>query len=63
MTSSTTVARTIGANLIDSMSVVGGVLVGTTAGRIAYARMAAGLAAAVITDTVMTSPATHRLAA
>ncbi|MFM9681666.1 hypothetical protein [Streptomyces brasiliscabiei] len=68
MTSSTTtVARTIGANLIDSMSVIGGVVVGTTVGRLAHARttdrkgpasrlaagVAAGLAAAVITDSLL----------
>ncbi|WP_331736876.1 hypothetical protein OG426_55560 (plasmid) [Streptomyces canus] len=72
MTSSTTtVARTIGANLINSMSVIGGVVVGTTVGRLAHARttdrngpasrlaagVAAGLAAAVITDSLL-NPAT-----
>ncbi|MFM9812795.1 hypothetical protein ACKI16_30305 [Streptomyces scabiei] len=68
MTSSTTtVARTIGANLLDSMSVIGGVVVGTAVGRIAHASttdrngpasrlaagVAAGLAAAVITDSLL----------
>lgn len=65
--STTTVARTIGANLIDSMSVVGGVVVGATVGRLAHARttdrhgsasrlaagVAAGLAAAIVTDSVL----------
>lgn len=31
-------ARVIGANLIDSMTVIGGVVAGTVAGRFAYAR-------------------------
>lgn len=62
-----TVARTICANLIDSMSMIGGVVVGTTVGRLAHARttdqngpasrlaagVAAGLAAAVITDSLL----------
>ncbi|WP_331732436.1 hypothetical protein [Streptomyces sp. NBC_00989] len=60
-------ARTLGADLLDSMSVVGGVVVGTTVGRIAHARttdqhgsasriaaaVAASLTAAVITDGVL----------
>jgi hypothetical protein len=67
VTSSTTVARTIGVNVLDSMSVIGGVVVGTTVGRLAHARttdrngpasrlaagVAAGLAAAVITDSLL----------
>ncbi|MDQ0904155.1 hypothetical protein QFZ22_000140 [Streptomyces canus] len=68
MTSSTTtVARTIGANVLDSVSVIGGVVVGTAVGRLAHARttdrngsasrlaagVAAGLAAAVITDSLL----------
>jgi hypothetical protein len=64
---STTVARTIGENVLDSMSVIGGVVVGTTVGRLAHARttdrngpasrlaagVAAGLVAAVITDSLL----------
>ncbi|WP_331744624.1 hypothetical protein OG762_50440 (plasmid) [Streptomyces sp. NBC_01136] len=67
MNLSSSTARTSGANLLDSMSVVGGLVVGTTVGRIAHARttdphgpvsriaagVAAGLAAAVITDSVL----------
>jgi hypothetical protein len=60
-------ARTFGANLLDGMGVVGGVVVGATVGRIAHARttdrhgpasrlaagVAAGLAAAIVTDSVL----------
>jgi hypothetical protein len=60
-------ARVIGANLIDSMSVIGGVVAGTVAGRFAHARttgrhgptsrlaagVAAGLTVAAITDSLL----------
>ncbi|MGW2050801.1 hypothetical protein ACWCPF_37355 [Streptomyces sp. NPDC001858] len=67
MNLSTSTARTFGANLLDSMGVVGGVVVGATVGRIAHAHttdrhgfasrlaagVAAGLAAAIVTDSLL----------
>ncbi|MCX4598314.1 hypothetical protein OG819_55240 [Streptomyces sp. NBC_01549] len=67
MNISSSTARTFGANLLDGMGVIGGVVVGATVGRIAHARttdrhgpasrlavgVAAGLAAAIVTDSVL----------
>ncbi|MFJ9634848.1 hypothetical protein ACIRU8_44880 [Streptomyces sp. NPDC101175] len=67
MTISTSSARTIAVDVLDNMSIVGGVVAGTAVGRFAHARtterngptsrlaagVAAGLVAAVITDTLL----------
>ncbi|OIJ95424.1 hypothetical protein [Streptomyces colonosanans] len=65
--STSTTARTIGADVLDNLSIVGGVVAGTAVGRFAHARtterhgpvsrlaagVAAGLAAATITDSLL----------
>ncbi|WP_331757290.1 hypothetical protein OG422_31450 (plasmid) [Streptomyces sp. NBC_01525] len=65
--SNSTTARTIGADVLDHLSIVGGVVVGTAVGRFAHARtterhgpisrlaagVAAGVAAAALTDSLL----------